>query len=83
MYTAQRARRRGVSRAVLRALESAAIELGCHRIQLETGLRQPEAIALYESAGYHPILPYGQYRSDPLSVCFVRDLPGVPASDAG
>jgi putative acetyltransferase len=80
-YTADRARRRGVSRAVLRVLEDAAVEPGYHRIQLETGLRQPEAIALYESAGCHRIPPYGRYRHDPLSVCFARDLTG--AADAG
>jgi GNAT superfamily N-acetyltransferase len=74
MYTAPTARRKGVSRAVLSALEDAAAALGYHRIQLETGLRQPEALALYESAGWHRIASYGQYAGDPLSVCFAKDL---------
>lgn len=74
MYTVPSARRRGVSRAILTALEAAARDLGYGRIQLETGVRQPEAIALYESQGWHRIEPYGQYAVDPLSVCFAKDL---------
>jgi len=50
---------------------------------LETGLRQPEAIALYESLGYRRREPYGRYRDSPLSVCLERDLPAgaVPQPD--
>ena len=74
MYTDPRFRRQGVSRAVLRSLEDHARGLGHRRVQLETGTRQPEALVLYESAGYHRITPYGQYRDDPLSICFAKDL---------
>jgi hypothetical protein len=48
--------------------------LGYRRVQLETGLRQPKAIALYATAGYHPIPTYGRYEGDVLSVCFAKDL---------
>jgi GNAT superfamily N-acetyltransferase len=74
MYTAPVARRRGVSRALLARLETEAVRLGYRRLQLETGDRQPEAIALYESAGYWRIPTYGQYKGDELSVCFAKDL---------
>ncbi|HKX71843.1 MAG TPA: GNAT family N-acetyltransferase, partial [Acidimicrobiales bacterium] len=74
MYTAPAARRRGVSRALLARLETEAVRLGYRRLQLETGDRQPEAIALYESAGYGHIPTYGQYAGDELSVCFAKDL---------
>jgi GNAT superfamily N-acetyltransferase len=74
MYTTPRARRRGASRAILRRLETEALRLGYRRLQLETGLRQPEAIALYESAGYQRIANYGYYASSPLSMCFAKDL---------
>jgi GNAT superfamily N-acetyltransferase len=77
MYTVPSARRRGVSRAILIALEAAAHDLGYRRIQLETGVRQPEALALYESAGWHRIPAYGQYAVDPLSICFAKDLDEV------
>jgi GNAT superfamily N-acetyltransferase len=79
MYTAPDARRRGISRMVLRRLEAEARALGYHRVQLETGLRQPEAIALYQAEGYHPIPTYGQYAGDELSVCFAKDLPAREA----
>lgn len=74
MYTVPGARRQGVSRALLARLETEAMRLGYGRLQLETGDRQPEAIALYESAGYHRIPTYGQYEGDELSVCFAKDL---------
>jgi GNAT superfamily N-acetyltransferase len=74
MYTRPAARRRGLSRVVLDRLEAEAAALGYRRVQLETGLRQPEAIALYETAGYHRIPSFGQYEGDELSVCFAKDL---------
>jgi GNAT superfamily N-acetyltransferase len=74
MWTEPHARRRGVSRAVLARLEREARAFGYRRLQLETGDRQPEALALYESAGWHRIEPYGEYRDDPGSVCFAKDL---------
>ena len=74
MYTAPSARRRGVSRTLLVRLEDAADRLGYRRIQLETGLAQPEAMALYESHGWYRITPYGHYKDSPQSVCFAKDL---------
>ena len=46
MYVAPPHRGRGIGRAVLAALETRARNLGYHRLILETGLRQPEAMAL-------------------------------------
>lgn len=74
MYVAPEARRRGVARALLRALEDAARRLGYERLRLETGLRQPEAMALYEAAGYEVIDSYGYYKDSPLSVCYEKPL---------
>jgi GNAT superfamily N-acetyltransferase len=74
MYTVPSARRRGISRALLVALEARALELGYAELQLETGLAQPEAIALYESHGWYRIEPYGFYKHSPLSVCFAKAL---------
>ena len=58
MYVLPEARRRGYGRGLLRALEDAARELGCGRVRLDTGDRQLEARALYESSGYRRIAPY-------------------------
>lgn len=74
MFTAPGARRRGVSRALLEALEQRAAALGYDHLQLETGTQQPEAMALYESHGWHPIEPYGHYRESPDSVCYAKPV---------
>jgi GNAT superfamily N-acetyltransferase len=74
MYTRAAARRRGVGRAVLTELERRATALGYARLVLETGTKQPEAIAMYETQGYAPITAYGQYRDYPDSRCFAKDL---------
>jgi GNAT superfamily N-acetyltransferase len=74
MYAANWARRNGVARTILLHLEEHAGRMGYGCIRLETGVRQPEAIALYEKAGYRHIGAYGQYQHGPLSVCFEKTL---------
>jgi GNAT superfamily N-acetyltransferase len=74
MFVAPEARGRGVSRSLLTALEEAARSFGYRRVILETGTRQPEAMALYESAGYEPIPNYGGYREFPESRCYAKEL---------
>ncbi|HEX2073060.1 MAG TPA: GNAT family N-acetyltransferase [Geodermatophilus sp.] len=65
MFVVPAARGRGISKAVLAALETAARERGWTTLRLETGPRQPEAVALYERAGYRAIEAFGAYRDDP------------------
>ncbi|BCL16190.1 GNAT family N-acetyltransferase [Micromonospora sagamiensis] len=74
MYTAPAARGRGVARTVLAAVERSARERGRKRIVLECGDRQPEAIAMYEAAGYERIPNFGYYRDAPGCVSFGRTL---------
>ena len=74
MYVAPSARRSGVARSILTELETNARAFGCTLLKLETGIKQPEAIALYESHGYVLIEPYGVYRDSPLSRCFAKEL---------
>lgn len=74
MYVRDDARGRGVASHVLQALESWAQELGFEKCILETGLRQPEAIALYQKQGYQRIPNYGQYAEVLNSVCFEKLL---------
>ena len=66
-------RGRGLARVVLEELERIAAESGLRRLILETGVRQPEAIGLYRSAGYRRIANYGPYVDGP-SVCLARWL---------
>jgi GNAT superfamily N-acetyltransferase len=74
MYTATGARGRGVARAVLAAVERSAREQGRKRAILECGRRQPEALALYESAGYQRIENFGYYRDAPDCLSYGRGL---------
>ena len=74
MYVAPAARRRGLARVMLAHLEETARAAGAEAIVLETGLAQPEAIALYESSGYTPIAGFGFYKDARLSRCFARRL---------
>lgn len=74
MFTRTDARRRGVGRALLRAVEDSARTAGRARTALETGTLQPEAIAMYEAAGYERIPNFGYYRDEPGAVCYGRQL---------
>jgi GNAT superfamily N-acetyltransferase len=74
MYVAAAARRRGLARLVLARLEGTARAAGADLMVLETGLAQPEAIALYESAGYVPVEGFGHYRQSEVSRCFGKPL---------
>ena len=65
---------RGVGHMLLEAIEVHARERGFRLLQLETGIRQLPAIALYESLGFRRIAPFGAYTQDPTSVCFAKAL---------
>lgn len=79
MYTLPEQRGMGVASQILKALENWAAELGYRRCILETGKKQPEAIALYQKNHYNPISNYGQYAGVMNSVCFEKDLSGQNA----
>jgi len=65
----ERLRHRGAA-----CLEEAALELGYRVIRLETGPRQPEAVALYEKNGYRRIPTFGRY---PQAIAFEKTLAAV------
>jgi GNAT superfamily N-acetyltransferase len=64
MYVAPTARRQGVARALLRALEGAARERGYAFVRLDTGPLQRGAMALYASEGYTEI---GNFNANPIA----------------
>lgn len=74
MYVPPEHRGKGVAAQVLAELENWAAELSVTRCILETGKRQPEAIALYTKCGYRQIPNYGQYADVENSVCFEKKL---------
>ena len=74
MYVRPEARGRGVGAQLLAALEAEARALAVSVLRLETGIRQPEAIQLYERRGYHRRAAFGEYREDPLCRCYEKLL---------
>jgi len=74
MYVLPSARGKGVATLILKELEKWAKELKYENCVLETGKRQPEAIALYTKNGYESIPNYGQYIGVENSVCFRKTL---------
>ena len=68
-------RGRGIGRALMLELESIARSGGATRLILQTGDKQPEAVALYERLGYTPIPIYEPYvTAIPFSLCFEKSL---------
>ncbi|OZM78493.1 GNAT family N-acetyltransferase [Pseudonocardia sp. MH-G8] len=80
MYVNAAHRGHGHARAVLAELERAAAAAGHARLVLETGTRQPEAIALYASSGYAPMPAFGHYADSESSRYFAKPLPSRAAS---
>jgi GNAT superfamily N-acetyltransferase len=74
MYVRPQYRGRGIARELLASCEQSARELGYAQLWLETGSLQPEAVALYLSAGYEPVSPFGQYAAESLSIHLGRAL---------
>ncbi len=74
MFVLPEARGQGVATKTLSALEQWARELNYKKCILETGKRQPEAIALYSKTGYEVIPNYGQYQGMENSVCFLKQV---------
>lgn len=74
MYVSCAARRRGFARAILAELERTALAAGHRRIILETGSVLPEAVALYRSAGYTDIAPFGYYAAARFSIYLGKPL---------
>lgn len=74
MFVPSEKRGNGVASLILKELENWAKELDFSKCILETGLKQPEAIALYKKSGYAQIPNYGQYENVENSVCFAKEI---------
>jgi GNAT superfamily N-acetyltransferase len=74
MYVEPAFRRRGIAALLLSELERTAAAAGHRRLLLNSGDRQPEALALYARAGYAPVPGYGVYADAPDAVFLGKDL---------
>jgi putative acetyltransferase len=72
MFVVPEARGLKIGSRVLAALEAAAKVEEVRVIRLETGVRQPESLALYRRHGYTERGPFGAYTRDPLSTFFEK-----------
>jgi putative acetyltransferase len=74
VYASPRARGQGLGRRILEALEKRARELGLREMKLETGDRQPEALAAFKASGFKPCGPFGGYPQGVTSLFFVKAI---------
>jgi GNAT superfamily N-acetyltransferase len=74
MFTVESHRGKGLAKQVLTELENWALELGYSKCILETGLRLPDAVRMYQRNGYLQIPNYGQYVEMENSICFEKKL---------
>jgi putative acetyltransferase len=72
MFVEPEVRGKGVAKEILKRLEAEAAALGAHRVVLEMGVHQAEAIGLYHRAGYKQIDCWGEYAISETSVCFEK-----------
>jgi GNAT superfamily N-acetyltransferase len=74
MYVLPEKRGTGIGSIILKELENWAADLKYKKCLLETGKRQPEAIAMYKKNQYQVIPNFGQYENVENSVCFEKIL---------
>jgi putative acetyltransferase len=68
MFVSPASRGQKIGRRLLEQLENIAVNRGISLLRLETGIKQLEALSLYQSCGFFEVGPFASYRPDPLSV---------------
>ncbi|MPV87879.1 GNAT family N-acetyltransferase [Georgenia ruanii] len=74
MFVAPGHRGRGIATQLLATLEDRARAQEIRTLLLETGVRQPESVALYEKLGFRAVEAYGPHAGNPLSLCYAKAL---------
>ena len=74
MYVRPQFRGLGFARLMLDHLAEYGRNEGVGILRLETGIHQHEAIGLYERAGFRSIPPFGEYKPDPLSKFYEKQI---------
>lgn len=74
MYVASDRRKHGIGQRLLEELEARSASIGVFLIRLETGTRQPEALALYGRNGYKEIEAFGDYAAGDSSIYMEKCL---------
>jgi putative acetyltransferase len=74
MFVAKEERGLGIATMILDELERLAREFDYDAIRLETGVKQPESIALYGKAGFYRIPNFPPFTDDSSAVCFEKKI---------
>ncbi|HEY6805650.1 MAG TPA: GNAT family N-acetyltransferase [Pyrinomonadaceae bacterium] len=74
MYVRPEFRGLGLGKSMLGHLETHAQQTGIKLLRLETGIYQKDAIGLYESYGFQRRGPFGEYKEDPMSIYFEKQI---------
>jgi putative acetyltransferase len=74
MYVRPQFRGHGLGNLMLDHLAEYASRHGISILRLETGIHQQSAIRLYEQQGFQRIPPFGDYRDDPVSLCYEKRI---------
>lgn len=74
MWVIPEARGLGVSKIILKTLETRARSEGVGTLRLETGVENNAALGLYTRAGFKRREPFGAYQADPLSIFMEKDI---------
>jgi putative acetyltransferase len=74
MFVARESRGLGIATLILDELERLAREFDYDAMRLETGVKQPESIALYGKAGFYRIPNFPPFENDRSAVCFEKKI---------
>jgi GNAT superfamily N-acetyltransferase len=74
MYVRPEFRGFGLAKFMLEELSKHTKENGINVLRLETGIHQKDAIALYRGWGFKEIAHFGEYKADPLSLFFEKEI---------
>ena len=74
MYVRPAFRGKGLGKAILDGLAGHARANGINTLRLETGIYQIEAIGLYDGWGFQRRGPFGEYKHDPNTIYFEKQI---------
>lgn len=74
LFVDEKYRGRAYGRRLLEFAIARCSQLGREKVRLETGISQPEALALFEKMGFRRVGPFGSYQPDPFSIFYERVL---------
>jgi putative acetyltransferase len=74
MFVVSGERGHGIATMILEELERYAREFDYDVIRLETGIKQPESIAVFGKDGFYRIPNYSPFENDPEAVCFEKRI---------